>query len=885
MASYTDAITQFNPYVSTLPVDAMVKVGMQKQAQYEQGVQKIQQSIDNVAGMDVYKDLHKNYLQTKLNELGNNLKYVAAGDFSNFQLVNSVSGMAKQIGKDPIIQGAVSSTARIRKNLQAMETAKKEGKSSVQNEAWLNNDINNWANDGKLESSFSGEFVQYTDMEKKLREVAEKVHEYDNSIDIPYKRDGAGNIINDKYGRPMVDDAMLSIKTKGKSADKILANFYDSLDNNDLRQLRIDGWYHYKGSTTETFIKDAKTNYDQNKKMLSDKIVTLNTELQTNSKLTQAEKSKIKAAINDADKSLSDGSLEKELQKQYDDITTATDVEEYKYKLYTQKFLTNLAKDISYQDVQQEYKTNPYAQMQMERARLQFQYDDAKRQQSNWNRDFAWKQTTWYAEQLQKTQAAAGSQPVITPGRLPTDVDKPDLIKLEQEITAITGDRTKGVTGAIDELNTKYAPLLTDKSLKTNDQKLQYLNNLSSEYAKNPSSITGIKDPNLREYLERRRSFEIIAGQKQGLYDATVKASKIFDEKVDKTIGSEAGINFSDGTSLYTAKELYDFAKSAEGFWTTVAGSPSVVGSSYTMGTGGGGNSSFFDATSLLNKYKGTRYEAMAKAYYKNYFGQKLTPTESNIVKKSQDLKVKFRETLLQIGQEKLTFQSNYLAQRMPERQTQIGTLSKDNKIDMDHVDQLVGTKLKEYADYGAINGLRNKSDFDPETVGELQGEKDVKYNIEKKYDGSATLTIFAKGKTQIIPMNSNEFAAYFPNYHKSNPINDIKYAVVASPNHTTNLIGGNDASSAVNAYMSGYDIPNLANTTIAPLVRLDVEGSPFNDGSGDDKFVVRMYVNDNGQWKTDIVNQKGYVSEAAVQQIINNIGATTVSDLLKKNP
>ena len=64
MASYTDAITQFNPYVSTLPVDAMVKVGMQKQAQYEQGVQKIQQSIDNVAGMDVYKDLHKNYLQT-----------------------------------------------------------------------------------------------------------------------------------------------------------------------------------------------------------------------------------------------------------------------------------------------------------------------------------------------------------------------------------------------------------------------------------------------------------------------------------------------------------------------------------------------------------------------------------------------------------------------------------------------------------------------------------------------------------------------------------------------------------------------------------------------------------------------------------------------------
>ena len=48
MASYTDAITQFNPYVEQLPVDAMVKVGTQKQAMYEQGVQKIQSQIDHL---------------------------------------------------------------------------------------------------------------------------------------------------------------------------------------------------------------------------------------------------------------------------------------------------------------------------------------------------------------------------------------------------------------------------------------------------------------------------------------------------------------------------------------------------------------------------------------------------------------------------------------------------------------------------------------------------------------------------------------------------------------------------------------------------------------------------------------------------------------------
>ena len=85
MASFTDQISQFNPYIQQLPVDAMVKVGMQKQAQYDQGVQKIQGYIDNIAGMDVMRDVDKQHLQSKLNELGSRLRTVAAGDVSNAQ--------------------------------------------------------------------------------------------------------------------------------------------------------------------------------------------------------------------------------------------------------------------------------------------------------------------------------------------------------------------------------------------------------------------------------------------------------------------------------------------------------------------------------------------------------------------------------------------------------------------------------------------------------------------------------------------------------------------------------------------------------------------------------------------------------------------------------
>ena len=133
MASYTDAISQFNPYVQQLPVELMAKVGMQKQAQYDAGVQKIQNHIDNVAGLDIAHDADKQYLQSKLGQLGNRLKTVAAGDFSNQQLVNSVSGMTGQIIKDPTIQNAVASTAWYKKQKDELDKAYKDGKSSIAN--------------------------------------------------------------------------------------------------------------------------------------------------------------------------------------------------------------------------------------------------------------------------------------------------------------------------------------------------------------------------------------------------------------------------------------------------------------------------------------------------------------------------------------------------------------------------------------------------------------------------------------------------------------------------------------------------------------------------------------------------------------------------------
>ena len=117
MASYLDNIPTFNEYVEQRPQDEMLKVGLFKQQAYNEGVQKIQNSIDNIAGLDVVRPQDKEYLQSKLNALGGQLQSVAASDFSNFQLVNSVDGMTKQLVNDPTILNAVGSAAKYRKQL------------------------------------------------------------------------------------------------------------------------------------------------------------------------------------------------------------------------------------------------------------------------------------------------------------------------------------------------------------------------------------------------------------------------------------------------------------------------------------------------------------------------------------------------------------------------------------------------------------------------------------------------------------------------------------------------------------------------------------------------------------------------------------------------
>jgi len=273
MASWTDKAPTFNPYIQQQPVDAMVKVGMYKQQQYDEGIQKIQSSIDNVAGIDIIRDVDKQYLKTKLGQLQRKLGAVAGGDFSSTQLVNSVTGMTNSIIKDKYVTAAIQSTAIDRKNLQFMAEEKKKGNSNPANtehyykqrQAYM--DAGLQGEDGDP-VTFNGSYSQFFDIDKYVRETFNSLLPGGYSHDEIFQTDENGNrlirtVTDAKTGKKrqeyILSETMTTLKKKGMFPERVEAAINNIFkDPRVSNQLQISGEYEYKGMTSD-YLKEKIT--------------------------------------------------------------------------------------------------------------------------------------------------------------------------------------------------------------------------------------------------------------------------------------------------------------------------------------------------------------------------------------------------------------------------------------------------------------------------------------------------------------------------------------------------------------------------------------------------------------------------------------------------
>lgn len=528
MSSFTDnpeLLTRFTPYREQLPTQALVAVGMEKQRRYDEGLEKIQSSIDRVAGLDIIRDVDKQYLESKLSDLGDNLKIVAGGDFSETQLVNSVAGMAGRIGKDPNIINAVSSTRAYRNGVTEMQSAIKEGKSSPSNEWLFKSSASKWLSSDDINEQFSDSYTPYTDVKKHALEVIKALTKSSTITEDAFTVDSKGNIV--------IADAMVKKQLAGISPEQIQQALLVGLSPADMKQLEIDGRYSYSNLSPEGFKNrleqdrtSQKSVYSQKRKALEDKKAITK---------SANEISIIDDKIAELDKTIS------KVDRDYNSLI-ALDPESAKATLHTHNFMNNFGSAFSYTETSETLETSPLAEMQKWRDEMKFKKEsfEANYKISLANLEIA-KENLAIAKDKAKGGGGAGW------GGLEFSVDGKYVPEVAIEKVLATVKATE------DKLMSEESSFLKEQGISK-----EALMGAERKWLEDPSSVNADVD----EYFRNRQILQRNIDTNNNLI---LKVQAIGKEKVkdvEKKIATDPPLTVNVGGTpvTYTAREIADFS-------------------------------------------------------------------------------------------------------------------------------------------------------------------------------------------------------------------------------------------------------------------------------------------------------------------------------------
>ena len=764
MASFTDnpqLLANFNPYVQQLPVDAMREVGMYKQGKYDEGVQKIQTSIDNVAGLDIIRDVDKGYLQSKLNTLGNSLKTVAAGDFSNFQLVNSTAGMANSISKDDSIQNAVMSTAKYRKGLKEMEAANKEGKGAASHDWLFKTDANDWFKSQDVNKSFDSGYKQYSNYSKNAQEVIKALVKNSTDQDVAFDKDENGNMV--------VLDAMTRTKIAGITPERIQSALMVGLSANDFQSMQIDGRYNYSNSTPEQFINDVNKSYKKNYDELKlQRDMTFNAIDSTSSASAKIQLTK---QVESFDKSL------KNLSTEYGSVSKTFaegDVESAKARLHTAKWINNFAQTFSSQDVSQNYVASPYIQVQQYKETKALDYKKwlaSYNQAQQFHADSEkWNARTDARATAKDLREAADSKSLSDYGAIPFSVDQNELpeITLDRITSQIQKD---GSTISREEKNIMEQFNHAGDTLWLDQQRAKWQAN-----SKNVEPLVA-QHFNKTEPLKRESVANIIM-----INDINKSLDSRFGKIEDRipTGSKPVTVNFPSGSYTYSPKDFVQFNDKFKNY----------IKPTGSVGSGKGFSNLIYD-------------DAKAKL--------ELSPKEYYLYQSSKNPQGNAQKVLVDNLKNYNTTVNKPFADVLSQRNDELATIIKERVVAMQGVaygiplnnesqktsfgNSLLGiAKLSDTQD----GGLANSPGYSSEELKAIA--PDIQNAIVEVVEGTVyapekyRLTVGSKDKSQTFVISSEVYNSVFQGRFNSDPeisaIRDLQSQQIRTGNKTTALDG-----------------------------------------------------------------------------------------------
>jgi hypothetical protein len=354
MASFTSEIINYNPYVQQIP-ESYHQVGMLKQQQYDQGVQAVQNYVSSVAGLEVMKGEHRDYLNSRVGELTTHLNKIAGTtDFSDSAFVNQIGGYATRLSNDPIIQNAVAATATHKKQMQYIEEARKKGEDTTRNEWDYNKQLNEWINDGDIRSSFNGRFSPVVDVMGEFYKAFKEVHPSSSLNQDAFTIGSDGKIV-------YKDDAVFEQVKKEGIEPSTVQNIANMVFNRaDIKnQIRIDGQYSYRGYDQRALAESVRNEYKATIDAANKDIQDLRIKMSTDKSVDKVQLSNIiKQRIESTNKILKDYS-------QYAGLI-ASNPEAAKVALYQNKLTSNLMGSFSWLNQERTLQENPMFKAKMD---------------------------------------------------------------------------------------------------------------------------------------------------------------------------------------------------------------------------------------------------------------------------------------------------------------------------------------------------------------------------------------------------------------------------------------------------------------------------------------------------------------------------------------
>ena len=234
--------------------DTLGKAATYKQNLYDANTTAMQQLINQYAGIDLIKDIDKQYLGERLSTLTNYINQAGAMDWSRKSIFNDVSHYVGQ-ALDTNVMNAISSTQALMKQNTEIEQKKKDGKYGVENEWLAKAGLNDYLRSNKVGDIYRpGQYFDYVDTDKKIMEALPKLKEF--MIDVKWTSDGNPLLVS------MEEHEVLTKEEASKYLDL-------ALGEDGKRQLSINGLYNFRNTNEVTLKETYKSEINKNVEILN----------------------------------------------------------------------------------------------------------------------------------------------------------------------------------------------------------------------------------------------------------------------------------------------------------------------------------------------------------------------------------------------------------------------------------------------------------------------------------------------------------------------------------------------------------------------------------------------------------------------------------------